>query len=121
MTVISKNTFYFMYFALALNVATAIACYWVPESPRYLYGVNNIERCQEIFAYIAKFNGVENYQVPRFEVEFEIECLDADSDARVTDVGNKTKDRVSTVDNNFSQVLSERGRTTTKQVDESGE
>ena len=45
LTVISKDTFYFMYFALSLNVLTAIACYWVPESPRYLYGVNNLERC----------------------------------------------------------------------------
>ena len=40
LAVISKDTFYFMYFAIALNVVSCVACYWVPESPRYLYGIN---------------------------------------------------------------------------------
>ena len=61
LTVISKDTFYFMYFALAINIVTAICCYWVPESPRYLYGINELEKCKEVFAYIAAKNGIKDY------------------------------------------------------------
>ena len=81
MAAISKDTFYFMYFAIALNLVTCIACYWVPESPRYLYGINNLEKCKETFAYIAKMNGVTDYEMPEFHVEFEIECVDRDTAA----------------------------------------
>mmetsp|Transcript_31444 Transcript_31444/g.39056 ORF Transcript_31444/g.39056 Transcript_31444/m.39056 type:complete len:281 (+) Transcript_31444:37-879(+) len=58
LTVISKDTFYFMYFAIALNFVTAIAFYWVPESPRYLYGINDLDRCAEVLTYIADKNNV---------------------------------------------------------------
>ena len=61
LTVISKNTFQFMYFAVALNIVTAICFIWVPESPRYLYGINNLEKCAEVLAYIAAKNGVKDY------------------------------------------------------------
>ena len=50
-----------MYFALAINIVTAICCYWVPESPRYLYGINELEKCKEVFAYIAAKNGIKDY------------------------------------------------------------
>ena len=78
---ISKDTFYFMYFAISLNVVTCVACYWVPESPRYLYGINNLEKCKETFRYIAKMNGIKDYVDPEFQVEYEItaECVDDDS------------------------------------------
>lgn len=61
LAVFSKDTFYMMYFAFALNLVTCIGCYWVPESPRYLYGINNLEKCKEVFAYIAKMNGIKDY------------------------------------------------------------
>ena len=58
LTCISKNTFHLMFFAIGLNILTAIMFYWVPESPRYLYGINDLEKCKEVFCYIAKFNRV---------------------------------------------------------------
>jgi len=74
LTVISKNTFQFMYFAVGLNIVAAFAFFWVPESPRYLYGINNLEKCSTVLTYIAAKNGVSNYQKPKFEVEYEIEA-----------------------------------------------
>lgn len=58
MGVITKNAYHFMMFAIALNIATAFCCYWVPESPRYLYGINDLEKCSKVLAYIAKANGI---------------------------------------------------------------
>lgn len=55
---ISRNTFYFMWFAISLNILSAIAGYFIPESPRYLYGINNLDKCGEVFTYIAKMNGI---------------------------------------------------------------
>jgi len=59
---ISKDTFYFLWFAVALNVLTVIAVYWIPESPRYLYGINNLDKCRETLIYIAEKNGVRDYE-----------------------------------------------------------
>ena len=50
-----------MYFAVSLNIISVIAMYWIPESPRYLYGINNLEKCRDVLAYIAKANGVKDY------------------------------------------------------------
>ena len=58
MGVITPNAVHFMMFAIGLNIVTAFICYWVPESPRYLYGINNLDKCKEVFAYIAKANGI---------------------------------------------------------------
>jgi len=79
---ISQNSFYFLWFAVALNVVTVIAVYWIPESPRYLYGINNLEKCRETLIYIAEKNGVQNYEPAVFEVDFEImaENIDDASD-----------------------------------------
>lgn len=84
---ISNDTFYFMYFAIALNTVAAIGGYFIPESPRYLYGINNLDKCAEVFTYIAKMNGVANYESPTFKVDFEIAVEDVDhtgSDGRIT-------------------------------------
>jgi len=72
LAVISKNTFYFIYFAIALNILTCTGCYWVPESPRYLYGINDLEKCKKVLTYIAKMNRVQDYKEPEFQVDFEI-------------------------------------------------
>ena len=70
--VISKDTTNFMYCAIGLNVCSAIMFYWVPESPRYLYGINNLDKCAEVLTYIAKMNGVQDYEKPKFEPEYDI-------------------------------------------------
>ena len=93
-----------MYFAIVLNVLTAIAFYWVPESPRYLYGINDLERCAQVLTYIAEKNGVKDYQSPKFEVQYQIgvdvECIDEDNNLRPSE-NNHGK--------NFDSVLSARG------------
>ena len=70
MGVITPNAYHFMMFAIALNIATAFCCYWVPESPRYLYGINDLEKCSKVLAYIAKANGIKDYELPTFDVEY---------------------------------------------------
>ena len=72
LTVISTNSYYFLYFAICVNIVSAFLCILVPESPRYLYGINNLEACTAVLAQIAKANGVQNYQPAKFEVEYEI-------------------------------------------------
>ena len=120
LAVISKDTFYFMYFAIALNIVTCVACYWVPESPRYLYGINNLDKCKEIFRYIAKMNGIKDYVDPDFPVEYEItaECVDDDS-SRPSEqqplAGSKK--HLGQPEGNFDSLLSQRDRETTSKVD----
>ena len=109
LTVIGPNTFHFMYFAIFLNVITAIAFYWVPESPRYLYGINNLEKCSEVLTYIAKMNGIKDYSPPKFEVEYEIdigvECVDDDDN----NTNNNIRPSENEKSKNFDSVLSARG------------
>ena len=99
LTVISKDTFYFMYFAMALNLISAIAFFWVPESPRYLYGINDLEKCSQVLAYIAKMNGVQDYSAPKFEVEFDIQVDNVD----------ETKDTQRKSKTGFDGLLEKRG------------
>ena len=58
-----------IWICVGVNIVTAIMFFWVPESPRYLYGINNMEKCKEVFCYIAKFNRVQNYTPPEFGVD----------------------------------------------------
>ena len=46
--------------------------FFVPESPRYLYGANNIKECTNVLQLIAKRNGVIGYDLPKFGAEYEI-------------------------------------------------
>jgi hypothetical protein len=63
---ISRNAFYFLYFVLSLNLVAIIGCFYLIESPRYLFGMENFEECRKIMILIAKRNGVENYEEPTF-------------------------------------------------------
>lgn len=78
LTLISQNAYGMLYFALGLNCISAFGCIWVEESPRYLYGINNMEKCAEVLATIAKRNGVQDYQKPQFAVEYEISAQNLD-------------------------------------------
>ena len=107
LTAFSKNTFYFMYFAIALNLFAVVTFYWVPESPRYLYGINDLEKCAEVLTYIAKMNGVKDYVPPKFNVEYEI-------DIGIEDMDSSMNLRVSEPDKskNFDSLISKRGADT---------
>ena len=92
------------WFATGLNVVTAIGAFFVPESPRWLYGINNLERCKQVFIQIARFNGVKNYQPPQFDVDYLIYVEDVD--AKSTSTGNEIsldKERLSDPNNTNSQ------------------
>lgn len=105
MTVVSKDTFYFIYFALCLNVVSAIAFLWVPESPRYLYGINELDKCSKVLHQIAKGNGIQDYTDPVWEVEYDImiEVEGVDSSARLTSArGGENKSK------NFDSLISQR-------------
>ena len=78
LVVISKDTFYFMWFAVGLACVTSVFAYWLPESPRYLYGINNLDKCRDTLAYIARMNGVQNYEPAKFEADYEIAVDDVD-------------------------------------------
>ena len=114
MGVITPNAYHFMMFAIALNIATAFCCYWVPESPRYLYGINDLEKCSKVLAYIAKANGIKDYELPTFDVEYQIMVEDLDGDdgeeiavaIRPTEKANESKAPNDTKDGNFDSLLS---------------
>ena len=69
---ISQNTIYFVEYSAVLSILAAIMTFWIPETPRYLYGANNLQECSNVLKLIAKRNGVIGYDDPKFEVEFEI-------------------------------------------------
>ena len=123
LTCISKNTDYFTYFALAINIVTCICLFWVPESPRYLYGINELEKCKETLKYIAAKNGVTNYEAPVFEADYEITVENVDADGTLASrpsnmgpadsKGNKDNSKMDGNENsNFDSLLTERDRTT---------
>ena len=69
---ISVDCFYFVYYASALSLASSLLTFFVPESPRYLYGANQLDRCAAVLKTIAKYNGVVGYDDPKFDAEYEI-------------------------------------------------
>lgn len=76
---LSQNAFPFMYFATTLNFVTAFLCFWTVESPRYLFGMEEFEKCKAALATIARRNGVQDYVGPVFDEELDILVEDLDS------------------------------------------
>jgi len=70
---ISTYTSSFLWFAIAMNAAGSIACFFYPESPRYLFGVDDFEGCTKALEKIARFNGVKDYKCNLVQ-EYEI-CI----------------------------------------------
>jgi len=66
---ISKDAFPFLIFAGSLAGVCALLCFVLPESPRYLFGTEDFDKCREVLAYIARFNGVKNWEDPHFDAE----------------------------------------------------
>lgn len=69
---ISQDTFYFVYYALAMSIVASIMTFFIPESPRYLYGANDLKGCSDVLQLIARRNNVIGYDLPKFEPEYEI-------------------------------------------------
>ena len=68
---ISQDTFYFVYYALAMSIVASIMTFFIPESPRYLYGANDLKGCSDVLQLIARRNNVIGYDLPKFEPEYE--------------------------------------------------
>lgn len=66
---ISRNAFYFIYFTIGLNLLALFGAFYLTESPRYLFGMENFEECRKVMMTIAKRNKVLDYQEPIFDDE----------------------------------------------------
>ena len=66
---INHNAFYFVYFTIILNFFAVLGCYFVTESPRYLFGMERFEECKKVLMIYARRNGVKDYEEPLFNEE----------------------------------------------------
>lgn len=64
-----------LYFGVGLNFLTAFLSLLIPESPRYLFGMEKYEECRAVFRKLARGNGKGDVELPRFEEEYEI-CVE---------------------------------------------
>ena len=94
MRFISVNCFYFVYFASAVSILTSLLTFFIPESPRFLYGGNQLEECAKVLKKIAKYNGVIGYDDPKFDAEYEIlvEGQEGNPASRVSDNQQRLSD-----------------------------
>lgn len=76
----------FLWFAIAMNAAGSIATFFYPESPRYLFGVDDFEGCSLALEKIARFNGVKDYKCNLVQ-EYEI-CILSEVDKSTTKGGD---------------------------------
>jgi len=44
--IISRNAFFCVYFIVAVNVLALFACFYIVESPRYLFGMEKFDECR---------------------------------------------------------------------------
>ena len=84
---ISVDCYYFVYFVSAISIIASILTIFIPESPRYLYGANQLEECGAVLKKLAKYNGVVGYDDPKFDpdVEILIQNLDETNPPRASD------------------------------------
>jgi len=80
---ISQNSFPFMYFTTILNFVTAFMSWFISETPRYWFGMEEWDKCREVLALIARRNGVKDFVPPRFEEENDVYVEDLDSNAKI--------------------------------------
>lgn len=67
---ISKDWLWFQVFFFSLMTLATLACFLVPESPKYLYGYRKFRYARAALDKIAWFNGVPNRNTKyRFDVE----------------------------------------------------
>ena len=65
---ISKQWFWIILIGYIYNVLGAVLCWWLPESPAFLFSLNRYEEAAEVFAKIALVNKKENFKVTADEI-----------------------------------------------------
>lgn len=72
LTQVSKKAEYFLMYSTGLNFALLIPICFIQESPRWLYGMSNFDKCGEVLTKMAAWNGVKDYKTPQFEVNYSL-------------------------------------------------
>ena len=100
-----------LFFAAALAGVCALLCFALPESPRYLFGTEDFDKCRKVLSYIARFNGVKNWEDPHFDAEDNIfiEADDLDGPLSPQSPGGTAKQ---VEDPKFDHLLDEKRQTT---------
>jgi len=114
---ISKNSFYFIYFTIGLTALSLFLCIWVSESPRYLFGMEKFEECREVLSSIAQWNGTKDYEPPVFEEENTIMVEDIDDDdiiERINPSGPVSPDNTEGSEDRYAGTI--RGKTLFKHL-----
>jgi len=102
---ISKDFSPLLLTAAGISGLCALLGFFLPESPRYYFGIEEYDKCREVLAYIAKWNGVKNWEDPHFDAEDHI-FIEAEDIDGVTSP-NGTKKQVE--DTKFDHLLDEEG------------
>jgi OCT family organic cation transporter-like MFS transporter 4/5 len=74
---VSQNAFILCYATAGLNVLLAILIWFVPESPRWYFGMERFEEARAIIDKMARLNG-KDFRCERFQEEFDIYIEEAD-------------------------------------------
>jgi hypothetical protein len=104
---ISQNAYPFLYFTTILNFVTAFLSWFIPETPRYLFGMEQYDKCREVLALTARRNGVKNYVPPRFEEEYDVYVEDLDQNAKLEQMGPSQQKK----GGQFAHLLDAQGQT----------
>lgn len=83
---IDYNAKYMLGVGVILNFITAILSFFIPESPKYLFGKEKFDEARNSLKKIASGNGVSDFKPPIFEHEntLHIEVDDEDELAMIT-------------------------------------
>ena len=54
---ISKHWFYYIFIGYLMQIVGTVCCYWMPESPKYLFKKGKIEATVQVIKSMAKSNG----------------------------------------------------------------
>lgn len=65
---ISKNWFWIVMIGYIYSVIGALLCWWLPESPVFLFSLRRYEEAVQVFAKIAQVNKKEDYKVTGDEI-----------------------------------------------------
>jgi hypothetical protein len=104
---ITRYSVYFLAFGVLMNFITAILCFFIPESPKYLFGKEKFDECRKSLATVASRNGVVDYHPPKFAIEDEllIEIDDEDELAMLHKERSTMKMKESILDEKFDHLL----------------
>ena len=72
---------------MALNVISLIANFWNVETPAWLLSVGEVEQAKKNLAYIAKWNGVQDFSIVQLLPDPEETIRDPDHEAEQRQIG----------------------------------